>query len=237
MFARSRTTIAPAARACCAALACAVLACASSGPETRPSEPETRRDPRPPSVRRPPPQAHPPLQPPPPPLTTRERIEKGGPSPAAYFPLAVGNEWTYAVTTAGQTQQETIHIVGRDGPWFLDDQRGRLRIEADGVRDGDRYLLRAPLVAGSTWTAVDNLVVQQFELAAVDVTLVTPSGKFEHCVVVRNDQPLPNSARFVTEWTYAPGVGLVALRTFTSAQGREKTQTSLTLVSYRLENR
>ena len=102
--------------------------------------------------------------------------------------------------------------------------------------DADRYLLRAPLVAGSTWTAVDNLVVQQFELSAVDVTLVTPSGRFEHCVVVRNDGPLPNGARFVTEWTYAPGVGLVALRTFrTNAQGKETTQTSLTLVSYRLE--
>lgn len=239
MFDRFPRKIARAARAAAGALACACLALSAcaTGPETRPPDSEAHRDPRPAPVRRPPAQAHPPSPPPPPPMTTRERIEKGGPSPATYFPLAVGNEWTYAVTTAGQTQQETIHIVGRDGPWYLDDQRGRLRIEADGVRDGDRYLLRAPLVAGSTWTAVDNLVVQQFELAAVDVTLVTPSGKFEHCVVVRNDQPLPNGARFVTEWTYAPAVGLVALRTFTSAQGREKTQTSLTLVSYRLENR
>ena len=207
-----------------ALLALALAACAAGPEPRRPDARDHVAGPRPaPS-------------PPPPPLTTRERIEKGGPSPASFFPLAVGNEWTYAVTTGGQTQQETIHIVGRDGPWFLDDQRGRLRIEADGVRDADRYLLRAPLVAGSTWTAVDNLVVQQFELSAVDVTLVTPSGRFEHCVVVRNDGPLPNGARFVTEWTYAPGVGLVALRTFrTNAQGKETTQTSLTLVSYRLE--
>jgi hypothetical protein len=208
-----------------ALLALALAACAA-GPEARRPDARDHGGPRP--------APSPPL--PPPPLTTRERIEKGGPSPASFFPLAVGNEWTYSVTTGGQTQQETIHIVGRDGPWFLDDQRGRLRIEADGVRDADRYLLRAPLVAGSTWTAVDNLVVQQFELSAVDVTLVTPSGRFEHCVVVRNDGPLPNGARFVTEWTYAPGVGLVALRTFrTNAQGKETTQTSLTLVSYRLE--
>jgi hypothetical protein len=210
-----------------ALLALALLALAACGAGSEARRPDAREHgagPRP----TPPP--------PPPPLTTRERIEKGGPSPASFFPLAVGNEWTYAVTTGGQTQQETIHIVGRDGPWYLDDQRGRLRVEADGVRDADRYLLRAPLVAGSTWTAVDNLVVQQFELSAVDVTLVTPSGRFEHCVVVRNDQPLPNGARFVTEWTYGPGVGLVALRTFrTSAQGKETTQTSLTLVSYRLE--
>jgi hypothetical protein len=169
------------------------------------------------------------------PLTTRERLEKGGPSPAAFFPLAVGNEWTYAVSTGGATQQETIRIVGRDGVWFLDDQRGRLRIEQDGVRDRDRYLLRAPIQQGSSWTSVDNLVVQKFEIASVEATLATPAGRFEHCVVVRNDQPLPNGARFVTEWTYAPNVGLVALRTFTTAQGKERTQTSLTLVAYRLE--
>ncbi|GAC1535876.1 MAG: hypothetical protein NVS2B9_01350 [Myxococcales bacterium] len=169
------------------------------------------------------------------PLSTRERIEKGGPAPATFFPLAVGNEWTYAVSAGGQTQQETIHIVGRDGAWFLDDQRGRLRIEQDGVRDRDRYLLRAPIVPGASWTSVDNLVVQKFALAGTDVTFATPAGRFEHCVVVRNDQPLPGGARFVTEWTYAPHIGLVALRTFTSTQGKEKTQTSLTLVAYRLE--
>jgi hypothetical protein len=169
------------------------------------------------------------------PLTTRERLEKGGPSPAAFFPLAVGNEWTYTVSAGGQTQQETIHIVGRDGAWFLDDQRGRMRIEEDGVRDRDRYLLRAPIAPGASWTSVDNLVVQKFALSGTDVTLATPAGHFEHCVVVRNDQPLPSGARFVTEWTYAPGIGLVALRTYTSAQGKERTQISYTLVAYRLE--
>src|SRR5439155_17920533 len=38
-----------------------------------------------------------------------------------YYPLAVGNSWTYEV--AGK--RETITIVGRDVPWFLDDHRGR----------------------------------------------------------------------------------------------------------------
>src|ERR687887_136842 len=64
-----------------------------------------------------------------------------------YYPLAVGNSWTYQ--SAGKRQ--TITIVGRDGPWFIDDHRGRLRYESDGVRDADRYLLRSPLAAGSKW--------------------------------------------------------------------------------------
>jgi hypothetical protein len=214
-------TIARACRACARSLCLASLAlgaCAGTSPSVRGSG--GAQAPSPTSTA---------------PLTTRERLEKGGPSPAIFFPLAVGNEWTYTVSAGGQTQQETIHIVGRDGNWFLDDQRGRLRIEEDGVRDRDRYLLRAPIAPGASWTSVDNLVVQKFALAGTDVTLATPAGHFEHCVVVRNDQPLPGGARFVTEWTYAPGIGLVALRTYTSTQGKEKTQTSLTLVAYRLE--
>ena len=81
---------------------------------------------------------------------------KAGPqaSPAAgsgedatrYYPLAVGNSWTYSFR--GSDRRETIQIVGRDGPWFIDDHRGRLRYEPDGVRDADRYLLRTPLSAG-----------------------------------------------------------------------------------------
>jgi len=59
-----------------------------------------------------------------------------------YYPLAIGNSWTYSFRGSGR--RETIQIVGRDGPWFIDDHRGRLRYEADGIRDADRYLLRTP---------------------------------------------------------------------------------------------
>jgi len=91
---------------------------------------------------------------------------KSGPQPAdgasgedatRYYPLAVGNSWTYAFR--GSDKQETIRIIGRDGPWFIDDHRGRLRYEKDGVRDADRYLLRTPLAVGAKWSAVENVVV------------------------------------------------------------------------------
>ena len=63
-----------------------------------------------------------------------------------YYPLAVGNSWTYAFR--GSERQETIRIIGQDGPWYIDDHRGRLRYEKDGVRDSDRYLLHTPLSVG-----------------------------------------------------------------------------------------
>jgi hypothetical protein len=156
--------------------------------------------------------------------------------PTAYYPLAVGNSWTYEVTSGGGTRRDTVQIVGRDGPWFLDDHRGRLQADSAGVRDADRYLLRTPLTAGAKWSAVENLVVQRFEVTATDAKVTTRAGRFDRCVVVRNEQPLADKrGRYVTEWTYAPHVGLAQLVTQTvSASGTAHDQVRLELVSYRV---
>jgi hypothetical protein len=165
--------------------------------------------------------------------TAPARTGKTGDDAARYYPLAVGNSWTYA--QGGAEKRETIRIIGRDGPWFLDDHRGRLRYESDGVRDSDRYLLRTPLSAGAQWSAVENLVVQRFEVVSLAASLVTQAGTFTHCAVVRNEQPL-QKGKFVTEWTYAPGVGLAQIVTSTiDPQGRQQEQTKLQLVAYHLQ--
>jgi hypothetical protein len=153
---------------------------------------------------------------------------------AAYYPLAVGNSWTYA--QSGAEKRETIQIIGRDGPWFIDDHRGRLRYESDGVRDSDRYLLRTPLSAGARWSAVENLVVQRFEVVSLDASLVTQAGTFTRCAVIRNEQALKQGGKFVTEWTYAPKVGLAQIATSTiDAKGRQQEQTKLLLVAYHVQ--
>jgi hypothetical protein len=159
---------------------------------------------------------------------------RSGPDPALYYPLAVGNSWTYQ--QRGSDRREKIQIVGRDGPWFLDDHRGRLRYESDGVRDADRYLLRAPLSTGAHWNAVDNMVVQRFDVRSLDATAVTEAGTFTHCALIRNEQLMAKKSVFVTEWTYAPKVGLVQVVTSTVApNGRETEQTRLQLVAYRVQ--
>ena len=45
-------------------------------------------------------------------------------------------------------------------------------------------------------------------------------------------QAIPNGGRFVTEWTYAPGVGMIALRTTASQGGKQQEQTSLQLLRF-----
>jgi len=155
--------------------------------------------------------------------------------PALYYPLAVGNSWTYRVTDPSGIHEDTIRIVGRDGPWFIDDHRGKLRVDPEGVRDGDRYLLHVPLRTSSRWSAVENLVVQRFEITATDVAIDTKAGGFSGCVIVRNEQPLPkNQGKLVTEWTYAPKVGLVELRTRTEGASGTRDQVHLELVAHHL---
>jgi len=150
-----------------------------------------------------------------------------------YYPLAVGNSWTYAFH--GSNRRETIQIVGRDGAWFIDDHRGRLRYESDGVRDADRYLLRTPLATGAKWSAVENLVVQRFEVVSMDASTVTEAGTFPRSARVRQEQPPPKGGRFVTEWTYAPNMALVPAVTSTvHPHRRQQEQTRRPLVAYRV---
>jgi len=85
---------------------------------------------------------------------------------------------------------------------------------------------------------VQNLVVQHFTVAAADATVKTRAGAFSKCVVVRNESPVttPQGAgKFVTEWTYAPNVGLVQVRTqIVSARGTQE-QSRLDLAAYRVQ--
>ena len=168
------------------------------------------------------------------PRPTQTDTQQSGRDPSLYYPLALGNSWTYEFTPG--SRRETIQIVGRDGAWFLDDHRGRVRSDAEGVRDADQYLLHAPLTAGAEWTAVQNLVVQHFVVASIDATAKTRAGSFTDCVVVRNESPLAQGAgKFVTEWTYAPRVGLVQVRTQTISPRGTQEQSRLDLVSYRVQ--
>jgi hypothetical protein len=64
---------------------------------------------------------------------------------------------------------------------------------------------------------------------------VTPAGTFLHVVTVRNEQPLgQGKGKFVTEWSYAPGVGLVRMKTAVDDGNNVLPQVSLALVEYRL---
>ena len=73
---------------------------------------------------------------------------------ARYFPLAVGNHWTYAATYLGERSTRQVEVVSfRDGDYVDRDGRA-MRVDREGVRDQVRYLLHEPLSVGATWTSV-----------------------------------------------------------------------------------
>jgi len=158
-----------------------------------------------------------------------------------YFPLAVGNTWTYRASPAREdVPDESVTILSKSADGFFVDNHGsRLQTRATGVFDGDRFLLEDPLEVGHTWLAVPSAsVVERFEIVETGAVVTVPAGRFTDCVRVRAKQegPTPDGQHKVTltmTWTYAPGVGLVELVSQAAVDdGKPQEQGRRELVSY-----
>jgi hypothetical protein len=162
-------------------------------------------------------------------------------SPAAYFPLAVGNEWTYADESPAlpperRGSRRTVKIVGRAPDGFFQDSDGNsLRAGADCVQDRMRRLLCAPLEKGKGWASVVSVSsTERYEIAAVGERVETPAGPFDGCVRVRAHNRASPSTDHVLEISYAPGVGPVRIETYAVVDGKVVPQVRALLVSHRL---
>lgn len=133
-----------------------------------------------------------------------------------YYPLAIGNKWTYR----GEPHPEDVHIeiVKVDDGFFIDNNEppSRLQPRSSGIFDGDRFLLEDPLEVGHTWMAVPSVAaVERYEIVATDLRVQTPAGSFSNCVRVKAEvpgrTPAGDKMKLIMNWTYAPRVGLVRL--------------------------
>ncbi|HVI94410.1 MAG TPA: hypothetical protein VM753_10410 [Anaeromyxobacter sp.] len=163
---------------------------------------------------------------------------------AAYFPLAVGNEWTYAdespaVRPDSPGVQRTVRIVARtkDG-YFRDTERGELRADGGCLHDRLRRLLCGPVAQGTRWSSVVSASsTERFEIASVGEEVLTPAGRFGGCVRVRAHNRANAATDYVIETTYAPGVGPVKLETFAVVDGVVQAQVRAVLRAYRISGR
>ena len=144
---------------------------------------------------------------------------RGGPAPesARYFPLAVGNQWTYEASYLGERSTRRVELVEfRDGSYVDRDGRA-LRVDREGVRDQVRYLLHEPLTAGATWTSVVAPgSAEHYRIVSVHAACEAPAGKFPDCVDVESRttaDPANPSRVLVNRVTFAAGVGIVRVRT------------------------
>jgi hypothetical protein len=165
-------------------------------------------------------------------------------TPADYFPLAVGNTWTYvdespALGPDRRGAERTVRILERtaDG-YFRDNERGELRADPDCLHDRMRRLLCGPIEVGTRWSSVVSVSsTERYEIAAVGERVETPAGRFERCVRVRAHNRAAPATDHVLEITYAPGVGPVKLETFVVVNEQVTPQVRAVLGAYRLEGR
>ncbi len=172
---------------------------------------------------------------------TAQRPARAGPAPADFFPLEVGNTWTYLDRSAQQpaTTHHTVRIVRRDPDgYYVDDQRGAFRADADCLHDRVRRLLCAPIAVGNGWSSVVSVSsTERYEVAGVGEAVKTPAGSFAGCVRVRAHNRASATTAQVLEITYAPGVGPVRIETFVVVDGKASPQVRALLRSYRVEGR
>jgi len=165
------------------------------------------------------------------------------PESARYFPLAVGNRWTYEATYLGEKSTRPVEIVAfRDGSYVdnsvnPDGSKGReLRIDREGVRDQVRYLLHEPLTAGATWTSVIAPgSSEHYKILSVHTPCQVPAGRFPDCIEVESRtlaDPKTPGRSLVNRVTFASGVGIVQVRASLEEGSRVSPTAELRLTAY-----
>ncbi len=151
-----------------------------------------------------------------------------------YYPLKVGNAWSYDVNMLGERRQLEIRIEKEADAAFVDSQGQKLFYDGLGIRDDRRYLLKNPLELGTKWTNVVSVSsVEKYEIVRVDYRCNAPSGTYEHCVLVESQNPAPKGLTLINEMTFAPGVGLVSIQTaIVDSTGLRRPQSSLSLTRF-----
>jgi hypothetical protein len=165
----------------------------------------------------------------------RVEVEEASIVPKArdYYPLAVGNRWTYDATFLGQKREAVVEITREENGFFRDTQGGELAVDAFGVRDQKRYLLRDPLEPGKAWTNVVSVSsVEHYKVIEAGASCETPAGRFEVCVRVEGRNRVDDKTTLVNEMTFAPGVGLVRIAVTAEIGDKRVPQSQLVLRSF-----
>jgi hypothetical protein len=154
---------------------------------------------------------------------------------STYYPLAVGNSWTYKVRFLGEERQQKVEILRSEDGYFVDTQGGKLVEDAYGVRDQKRYLLRYPLEPGKTWTNVVSVSsVEHYKILETGSRCRVPAGDFQGCVRVESRNRVDAKTVLVGLFTFAPEVGMVHIEVVAEIGQQRIPQTEMSLVSYKL---
>lgn len=167
-------------------------------------------------------------RPPPPPVVSAQD----------YYPLAVGNRWTYDTNFLGDRRERSVEIVAvRDG-YYVDNEGAQLTVDGLGVRDQKRYLLRDPIQVGSAWTnVVSASSIEHYRIAELGAPCRVPAGTFENCIRVESRNRKDEQRTLVNELTFAPAVGIVRIELTLESGGKRVPQSVFELKQYTVRPR
>ena len=152
-----------------------------------------------------------------------------------YYPLAVGNTWSYQVELLGQKQQMEVKVLKEENGVFEDSTGNQLFADAFGVRDQKRYLLRDPVQSGTEWSNVVSVSsVEHYKIVAANVACDCPAGQFQGCAVVESRNRIEEGKVLVNELTFAPKIGLIRVATLLENKGNKLPQSTLVLTKYQV---
>ncbi len=166
--------------------------------------------------------------------TTPGGSAAAGPKAAEYYPLSVGSSWTYRVKLLGEVREQTITLQSEENGYFKDSVGSQLSVDAFGVRDQMRYLLREPVEPGTHWTnVVSASSIEDYRIVSVESCTV-PAGTFQRCAIVEGRNKVSPKETLVLMLTFAPKVGLVRVATELEAGADKIPQSQQELLRYSL---
>lgn len=137
-----------------------------------------------------------------------------------FFPLVDGNQFTYATARDdGDRGMLLVHAHRIDATHGeLRTPGGRTRrfaymAEGIGLEERSVYVLKEPLTVGNTWTGEHG---GRCRIAAIDVTVDVPAGRFVGCVETLEERLGDAPIRYRT--TFCPDVGVTVLDVESGAQ-------------------
>jgi hypothetical protein len=155
---------------------------------------------------------------------------------AEYYPLKVGNTWSYRVELLGAPAEEhDITITKEEQGRFTDSTGNVLTIDNYGVRDEKRYLLRTPLEVGTRWNNVVSVSsYEQYAIIEAGQACDAPAGSYQNCVVVESRNKGDGEKVLINTLTFAPKVGLVRVATVLEVDGKRIPQAKLELTRFQV---
>ena len=190
--------------------------------------------------------------------------EKASAPPASYYPLAIGDHWTYRFVPGGKTYDADVteRKVIDGGPTYavaINSEYSYMAVLPGGVYvyaqgqpehptdaivfSPPQLMYKLPFVVGDSWDTpalIDPLnpksdVIRVYGRVEGFEDVTVPAGVFKQAVKVLLDDPRDSPSE-VTELWFAPGVGIVMTRTYTQRSGSMKPRIYQTqLVSYKVK--